>query len=185
MSRLIRVFPAGLEVRADLRTIIGLACPFDAPTEVRDFGGGYTEMFRRGAFARSIAERGPERVKVLAWHNWQNFMPIGRASLLREDAAGLYAELRVSMTPTGDEVLELVRDGTLDGLSIGFEPVAEDRVSTRGVVVRTEVKLREVSVCAQPCYDTARVAGVRTADSPDPLTELELWRARLAADHWS
>ena len=48
----------------DGRTVVGVAVPFDAPTDV----GGYVESFVRGSFSRTIAERGPGRVKVLAQH---------------------------------------------------------------------------------------------------------------------
>lgn len=73
------------------RTLVGIAAPFDTPIDV----GGYTESIRRGAFARTIAERGPGRVKVLAQHT-STSNPIGRAHLLREDPSGLYAELRIA-----------------------------------------------------------------------------------------
>lgn len=185
MTRLTRAFAAGdLQVRSDLRTITGTAVPFNSPTWVSDpFQRAYREQFAPGSFRRTIAERGPERVKLLAAHN-DKALPIGRASLLREDPGGLYAELRVSRTTAGDEVLELVADGALDGLSIGFEPVAEDSRS-RDVTTRTEVKLREISVVTFPAYPSALIAGVRGADTPDPAAELLLWQWRLAADYWS
>ena len=49
------------------------------------------------------------------------------------------AELRVSNTAEGDTALELVKDGTPDGLSIGFRPVTQSR--NGDVVTRTEAKL--------------------------------------------
>jgi HK97 family phage prohead protease len=180
-TRLTRAHAVELEVRTAGRTIVGIAVPYDTPTEIHDRSGSYTEIFRQGAFARTLAERGPERVKVLAQHNYEA-MPLGRAVLLREDTAGLYAELAVSKTSAGDEVLELVRDGALDGLSIGFTPVRDGR-ETRGVVERLEAKLHEVSVVSFPAYDTARVAALRgqSAPSSDLLAQrrLELRRTLM------
>jgi HK97 family phage prohead protease len=92
---------------------------------------------KRGSFAKSISERGPERVKTFAKHA-RGRLPIGRALLLREDPVGLYSELRISATEAGDEVLELVRDGTLDGLSIGFSPIKDRWYSARDMVERLE-----------------------------------------------
>src|SRR5215203_4840868 len=138
-DRLTRAIPADLEVRAQQRTIFGLAVPFDAPTDIRELGGGYTEVFRRGAFTRTIQERG-DKVKLLTNHDGHERPPIGRATLLREDAASLYSEFRVSKTPAGDEVLELVADRALDAFSIGFVPVRAN-TARDGTVERTEVSL--------------------------------------------
>lgn len=184
MSRLVRAFASDLEVATDQRTIVGLAVPFGRRTTIVDHHGLYLEEFRRGAFARTLAERGAERVRVLTMHN-DRALPIGRASLLREDAGGLYAELKVSRTQTGDEVLELIRDGALDGLSICFTRVQwEDRGE---LVIHTEVKLHEISVVNFPAYDDARITAVRSASGlpEDPADELRLWQLRLAADYWT
>jgi HK97 family phage prohead protease len=159
-ERLTRATPADLELRGDGRTVVGIAVPYDAPTEIRDGYGAYTETFVRGAFARTIAERG-DRVKFLASHNRQTF-PLGRATLLREDPTGLYLEARVSKTAAGDEALELIRDGALDGLSIGFAPIRDQWSTDRQTVTRLEARLHEVSAVSFPAYDGAVIAGVRS-----------------------
>jgi HK97 family phage prohead protease len=169
-----RATPADLEVRGDGRTVVGLAVPYDVPTEIHEAGGTYTETFARGAFARTIAERG-DRVKFLAQHDRRS-LPLGRATLLREDAAGLFGEFRVSKTAAGDEALELIRDGALDALSIGFAPVRDVWSRDRGSVTRAEVKLHEVSAVSFPAYAGALIAGVRSV--PVPLS-VELARRRL------
>jgi HK97 family phage prohead protease len=154
-----RAFSGDMEVRAsgDGRTVCGIAVPFDTPTTIREFYDEYEESFARGAFAKTISERG-DRVKFLYQHD--SDAPIGKATALREDASGLYAEFRVSKTQRGDEVLELIRDGALDSFSIGFNPIAHTS-PTRGHVVRTEVKLREVSAVTFPAYESALMSGVR------------------------
>ena len=50
--------------------------------------------------------------------------PLGRATELRDDAAGVYGAFRISATRRGDEVLEMLRDGVLDSFSVGFAPIA-------------------------------------------------------------
>jgi HK97 family phage prohead protease len=161
-DRLMRAALADLEIRGDGRTVAGLAVPFDVPTDIADSQGVYSETFRRGAFARTIEQRG-RRVKALAQHDRRR-LPLGRAHSLREDAHGLAVELHISQTRDGDEALELVRDGALDGLSIGFRSVdGGDRWNaTRTAVERVEVRLDEVSLVAFPAYDDARVMAVRT-----------------------
>lgn len=166
MSELIsRAFSADLEVRADGtgRTLHGIVVPFGVVARVSDGGRPYDEMFRMGSFAKTIQERGA-RVKLLSQHD-SRANPLGRASLLREDAAGLYGEFTVSRTTAGDEALELVRDGALDSFSVGFTPIRH--VMERGVKVRTEVGLREASLVTFPAYADALVGGVRAEDMTD------------------
>lgn len=191
MSRhtLTRSFSTDLEVRgADGRTIVGIAVPFDVPAWIDTLHAH--EVFRMGAFARTIAERA-DRVKLLAQHDTRS-LPLGRATLLREDPAGLYLEGRVSRTTAGDEALELIRDGALDSFSIGFSPIAENWSRSGDLVERTEVALREVSVVAFPAYEGAAITAVRSADlqrwrhrlgldTEHPPTDPTLWRHRFAA----
>ena len=158
-----------LSVRSDGRTVYGIAMPYDTEAIVNDGFGPYTEIFRRGAFAKTLREIG-ERVKLCVNHDKLRRLPIGRATSLREDAAGLYGEFRVSRTTEGDEALTLIRDGVVDAFSVGFIPMKE-REPDRGVIERTEVKLSEVSVVSFPAYEKALIAGVRSAF---PVSDEEL-----------
>lgn len=169
---------ADMEVRGDGRTVYGLAVPFDREATVDDGRGPYREVFRRGSFLKTIAEAGG-KVKLLGNHNRQKF-PLGKATSLTEDAAGLVGEFHVSNTREGDEALELVRDGVLDSFSVGFAGVKE-RKTGRSLVERLEVRLREVSLVAFPAYEGAAVAGVR-AQIADHLSDEELERL-LALAH--
>jgi HK97 family phage prohead protease len=178
-DRITRAFAGDIEVRSDGdgRTVVGIVAPFDQVARVSDGGPAYDEMFARGAFARSIAERG-DRVKLLSQHQ-VHANPLGRAVLLREDAAGLYGEFVVSRTQAGDEALELIRDGALDAFSIGFRPINQRR--DRGITVRTEVAIREASLVTIGAYSEARVLAVRNADRPSlTLARRRLELARLA-----
>ena len=171
--------PDSIEVRADQRTVVGLAVPFNTPTEISDFTDTYREQFAPGSFARTIAERGPSRVKLLLQHD-QTRLPIGRAVTLTETPAGLLAELAVSKTVDGDTALELVRDGALDGLSVCFAPITQTR--TGDLVTRTEVALREISLTGFPAYDSARVTAIRTAT---PTTRARAAAVAALAHVWS
>lgn len=171
---LARTFQAGLSIRADGegRTVAGIVVPFDTEARVSDGGRPYTERFKKGAFARTIKHRG-DRVKLLMQHD--SGEPIGRATLLREDSAGLYGEFRVSAVPPGDQALELVRDGVIDSFSVGFAPIQHERDGD--VTVRTEVGLREASLVTFPAYEDARVTAVRAyADSLPEDERAELLR---------
>ncbi len=172
---------ADMEIRStgDGRSVHGLAVPFDRETTVNDGFGPYREVFRRGAFARTI-NAGVDRVKLLGNHNRQKF-PLGKATSLTEDRAGLVGEFRISNTREGDEALELVRDGVLDSFSVGFAQVPGKDRKSKGLVERLEVKLREVSLVAFPAYEGATVAGLRSQLS-EHLSDEELERL-LALAH--
>jgi HK97 family phage prohead protease len=96
---------------------------------------------------------------------------------LREENDGLRGEWKVSKTELGDEVLELVRDGAISGLSIGFI-ADQDRWSTdKRTVQRVRAHLDHVAIVRVPAYPTARIVDVRTAQaSTAPLTRLALRR---------
>jgi HK97 family phage prohead protease len=159
-----RNFEIHLEHRAegDGRTIYGMAVPYDVEQRIN---GNLTEVFRKGAFADVV--RAPFRVKLLRGHD-AKAMPIGRATLLRETDKGLYAEMRVSQTAAGDEVLELIKDGALDQLSIGFAPL-KNRKRDDGVIERLKAHLAEISLVTFGAYgDLASVAGTRDHESNSP-----------------
>lgn len=166
----------------DGHTLIGLAVPFDVELEVYDWwDGDYLEVFRKGSFAKTIRENpGPP---LLAHHDHRE-MPLGVATELVERSDGLHGIWRVSATPRGDEAVTLVGDGAISGLSIGFEPItdktthAKDRGAPMDLVERTEVRLREISLCNFPAYETAGVTGQRSRPPVGrPLAELAAYRA--------
>ncbi len=167
-----RAFVSDIEVRSDGtgRTVHGIIVPFGRTARVSDGGPSYNEAFERGAFSKTIADRG-DKVKLLSQHNSRR-NPLGRATLLREDTAGLYGEFHVSRTTAGDEALELLKDGALDSFSVGFGGIRQEKRD--GVVWRTEVALREASLVTFPAYEGALVAGVRSwsALSDDEREEL-------------
>lgn len=148
---------AELRASPEQRLIEGLAVPFNETTDI----GPYKERFIPGAFARTIRERAG-KVKLTAQHDNLS-LPVGRATSLKETRAGLLATFRVSSTPRGDELLELVRDGTVSDLSITFAPV-ESRIARDGVVERTEVKLLAVGAVSHGAYESARVLAVRSKE---------------------
>ena len=166
-----RSYETDLEIRAqgDGRTVCGICVPYDVEQRINPT---LIEVFRRGAFAN--VARAAHRVKLLVGHDSRG-LPIGRATLLREDDRGLYGEFRVSQGSRGDEILELVRDGALTDLSIGFQPL-KDKRRQDGVVERIAAHLAEVSLVTFGAYGhAATVVGVRdesTTPNLDAVTDL-------------
>lgn len=174
-----RAFTPDLEVRTrakggDGRTIVGIAVPYDQPMRI---DAQLREQFARGAFNAQI--RAAHRIPFARDHLPLGGTLIGRTSLLRDDAAGLYGEWRVSATTVGDETLELVRDGALSDLSIGFREGSNRRLRD-GTVERITASLFEVAVVLEGAYgELAGVSGVRVSVA-SALSNLDQARQILA-----
>lgn len=155
-----RSYRPDLEVKAsgDGRTIYGIAVPYNAPTRINE---NLIEEFVRGAFNEQL--NAPNRVKYAREHLLLGGELIGALTGMRDDAAGLFVEMRVSKTPKGDETLELVKDGALRDLSIWFNE-RQNRRASGGVLQRVKAHLNEVASVLQGAYgDLATAAGVRSA----------------------
>jgi Escherichia/Staphylococcus phage prohead protease len=162
-----RIYEPDLEVRAggDGRTVVGIAVPWAVPQRI---DSGLVEQFRRGAFNHQL--RSPHRVRFAREHVQLGGTLIGVTRMLRDDATGLYGEWYVSRTPAGDETLELLKDGALRELSIGFKEGQNRRLSG-GVTERVTATLGEVAAVMQGAYgELAMATGVRSAGCPHCAT---------------
>ena len=151
-----RNYSVNLELRAnsDGRTIFGIAVPYNKEQRITST---MIEVFRKGVFSEVI--KAPHRVKLLRGHGENNVL--GRATLLKETDDGLYAEFKISKTREGDEALELVKDGALDQLSVGFMPI-KNKKRPDGVMERIKAHLAEVSLVTFGAYgEMAAITGMR------------------------
>lgn len=174
-----RSYRPDLQVRSggDGRTLYGIVVPYNAPTRIDT---QLVEQFARGAFNHQIGK--PTRVRLERRHFELGGTIIGAGTLMRDDAAGLYMELRASKTPVGDETVELVKDGALDQLSIAFEE-RQNRRLHGGVIERVKANLRAVAVVDEGgAYgELAVVAGVRAAGGGLPIGTIADYDADLRA----
>lgn len=157
---LFRSFTPDIEVRSggDGRTVHGIAVPYAHPQRI---DSTLTEQFARGAFRKQLESA--HRVPFARDHMSHGGQLIGKITQLRDDAAGLYFEARVSPTSLGNDTLELLRDGALDQVSIGFRP-GQDRRLPGGVVERVTAHLTELAVVLQGAYgEHAMAMGIRAA----------------------
>jgi len=108
--------------------------------------------------------------------------PIGRWINIREDARGLF--VRGQLTPgvgKSSEVLKLMRDGALDGLSIGFRTVRARKNAATGVRQILEADLWEISIVTFPMLPGARVERVK-GTAPERGSTAGPRRERLLAE---
>ena len=82
------------------------------------------DIIRRGAFKKSIQERGPgsatnRKIAFLRHHNWEK--QIGKFNRLEEDSNGLFAVGKLGNSTDGNDAFNDYRDGIILEHSIGFK----------------------------------------------------------------
>lgn len=138
--------------------ICGYASLFDAP----DMAG---DVVLRGAFAASLARRRPGAVRML----WQHDpgQPVGRWLDIREDARGLFVRGQLNLgVRRAAELYALVRQGALDGLSIGFRAAEASRDAVSGMRRLRRIDLWEISLVTFPMQPGARLLAPAPAAEP-------------------
>lgn len=134
--------------------ITARAVPLDTPTEIFP---GFVETIHSGALVPR--ETG---VKLFSEHR----DVIGVVTDMREEAGGLVIDARISDTQLGRDVRQLIADGALTQMSIGFLPADDGQTITRtetGIdVAVTRATLYEVSVVPFPAYEDTAITDQRS-----------------------
>lgn len=136
----------------------------------------YGDVIERGAFAQTLADWAGEgkHPPMLLQHGGgflggaEDLVPVGVWDQMREDDRGLYVKGRLIALDTdrGRSVYAAMREGALDGLSIGYiprefrpgkSPNGPERILSR-------VDLMEVSIVTFPANGNARVEAVKQQD---------------------
>lgn len=144
-----------------------------------DFVDSYRSMFKRGAFAKTLQERG-DRVKVKYNHETL----IGKVLEAREDDTGLYVRGQLNLAvQSAKDVYSFLVDGTLDGLSFAFRSIKDHY--EKGVRVFDEVALFEFGPVDDPASDAAIVTDVRSDDGERATNYTETYEDDKARrDFW-
>lgn len=155
---------------------------------------GYASVFHRvdrggdrvlpGAFAKSIARRGPRGVRLLWQHDPST--PIGVIDEIAEDGRGLFVKGRLLLeVARGREAHALLCGAAIDGLSIGYRTLLAER-DRDGVRNLREIDLWEVSLVTFPMQPAARVAaldhGAKSAGWTEVLRSVAALTARISTD---
>ena len=152
---------------SDSGVIEGYASVFDE----KDYGG---DIVSRGAFKKSVKARGARGIKMLTDHRSEN--RVGVWEQIAEDSKGLIVKGRLLMEKqlAKDAYIDL-KEGALDGLSIGFVTIADQMDRAKNARILKEVDLREISLVSFPMLDSARVTGVKTRAElgQDDIREIE------------
>ena len=87
-----------------------------------------SDIIRKGAFAKSIQERGPastgnRKIAFLRYHDWEH--PIGKFVHLEETNEGLIGEAELGRSAKGDAAMLDYQDGIINEHSIGFNYIED------------------------------------------------------------
>lgn len=136
-----------------------------ASTWDKDQGG---DIITKGAFKKTLSERS-NQVKVLWQHDMS--LPIGKPLSMSEDSKGLLVEAQLSDTQLGNDAIQLMKDGVIDRMSIGFSIPDGKSEFKNGIRTINEVKLFEFSLVTFPMNEAAVVTGLKNMSELAQLKE--------------
>jgi HK97 family phage prohead protease len=123
------------------------------------------DVVTAGAFADSLAQRGTAGIRLL----WQHdpAQPMGRWLALAEDRRGLKVRGKLNLAvERAREIHALMRDGAVDGLSIGFRVERARAERPTGLRRLEKLDLWEISLVTFPMLPGARVSAVKRLLDP-------------------
>ncbi|MDM5333428.1 HK97 family phage prohead protease [Ureibacillus composti] len=161
-----------IEIREDdqgNRTLIGYAVKWEKKSHVLGYYRKFREQFKQGAFTESLQI---DDQRFLWSHDTSKVLGRTKNNTLRllEDSVGLRFELDLPKTTLGNDTYESIKRGDVDGVSFGFNMIAEDiEEPDDDLMLRTITKARllEVSAVAFPAYPDSEVS----ARGYDPYKE--------------
>ena len=126
--------------------------------------------FAAGAFRETLAECNG-RLPLLYQHAQDK--PVGVLHSIRETPNGLEVAGKISMTTFGRDLVTLMKDGAVTGLSIGFDALEtgmpERHSSGEMVRIVNKARLHEISLVTFPADRSARIEQVhKAACATDP-----------------
>lgn len=136
------------------------------------------DMILPGAFTKSLVSRPAAKVKMLWQH--RNDEPCGKWIEMREDTKGLFCRGKLLLaTSKGREAYEFLKEGVLDGLSIGYRTENYETDRELGIRKLIQVKLMEVSLVTFPMNQHSLISRVKSDQLPTER-EFEQFLARDA-----
>ena len=155
-----------LSLNREAGSFVGLASVFGSLVEAWQ-----PTVFAPGAFAKSIRENG-RRFRVLYQHD--GLEPLARPGLkrnpsdvLEESERGLVVGAKISQTARGRDVITLLKDGVLDEMSVGWDPIKTEQMSLDKVIA------------AGLLLNPEQYANMRPTELIRVVREARLWEASI------
>ncbi len=135
----------------------------------------------KGAFSASLRARKPSSVRMLFQHDPDQ--PIGVWHEIHEDQKGLYVSGQITRgVRRSEEILELMRSGAIDGLSIGFRTKRARTNPATGVRHILVADLWEISVVTFPLLTEARIETVKSTNISNRIPSIRQFERWLTRD---
>ena len=113
-------------------------------------------------------------------------LPLGMVSSIHERSDGPWMTAKISRTAAGDDMVELIRDGAVPGVSVGGTAIKSRRTKS-GQVERIEVAVREISMTPFPALIGADELVLRHQEqlrfAPGVVDEMRKFLAELEASN--
>ena len=133
-----------------------------------------------GAFKKTLVRRDARQIKMLWQHKASE--PIGTWMVVKEDSRSLHVIGRLNLDVSrAREVYSLMKEGAVDGLSIGFRAAKALRDKSSGLRRLAEIDLWEISLVTFPMLPQARVKAVKAHGGAYGLALRASWSARADA----
>ena len=147
-----KVTIAAAEGDTPSRIIEGVAVPYNVIATV---SGGEQVMFLPGSLP--VDGKAP---RLLESHDGSRIIGIVTARM--DDEEEMRYAARISATKQGDDVIELIKDGALDSVSVGVDPI-DAEYNADGVLVISKATWRELSIVAEPAFEGATIDSIAAA----------------------
>lgn len=139
------------------------------------FGGepdSYGDVIAPGAFSESLASHAAAGTVPKMYWQHDRAKPIGRWLEAKEDTKGLFLVGRLNLeVQQAREAYSHLKNGDIDGLSIGYRIKAYSVDSESGVWTLEKLDLREVSIVSEGANERATISSVKAAKQLQQLTE--------------
>lgn len=176
------------------RLVDAYATVYNTSAEIHDQHGHYHEVIDPSAFNMVLGRASNVRQVGVYYHHGMTLhgtpsgegsFPVGHPSVIRSDKHGLFTSTHYSTNDVGERTLQLIKDGTLTGMSFQGRIYRSDpdrlprarRGGTIPTVRRLQLGLREYGPTPSPAYADAQVAAVRALI--DPTGQLSAGHAGL------
>lgn len=111
-----------------------------------------------GAFSKNLEL---DKIKLLWQHNAK--LPIGKITHLTEDSNGLYVKAQLILAiQQAQEAYSLLKEGVINGLSIGYIPLSYSTDPHTGIRTIAEVDLWEISLVTFPANKFATITSYKS-----------------------
>jgi HK97 family phage prohead protease len=137
---------------------------FSGYASIYDEIDSQNDCIREGAFQTAIenAEKNGKHPKMLWQHNPSQ--PIGKWLEIKEDDRGLFVKGQIFLDiQKGFEAYKLIKEGVIDGLSIGFRIKQASRRKNHRII--EDVDLLEISLVTFPANALATIQEVKEVDT--------------------